>query len=297
MTETYATSQGLEQAVKSAAKRSGRPVDKTLEEYWRSRFLARVFSQANTSFVLKGGTGLLARIPDARKTRDLDLTTTGMHTIEDAIDELVDLASHDLGDFFRFQFLSSEIEPAESAHRMGAGLKFEVYMGVKRLTILNIDLVIGCSPTDNPEFLRPQNLNGFPLSNIRYRVYPLVDHIADKVCAIMELHGDSQVSSRMKDLVDLCIIATHESVDLRPLARALKSEAKIRDLGPLQHFVIPATWHEEKQRYARTAKDANLKTQYSDLSVAYELTKSFIDPALNSAARIARWNPDLLTWE
>ena len=37
----------------------------------RDRFLCRVFAGVGERFVLKGGSGPLARIPDARKIRDL----------------------------------------------------------------------------------------------------------------------------------------------------------------------------------------------------------------------------------
>lgn len=169
MTNKYTTSQGLEQAIKDAAKRSGRPVDRVLQEYWRSRFLARVFSENDSSFVLKGGTGLLARIPDARRTRDLDLAAAGVTTVEEAIEELIRLASRDEGDFFRFQYLTSERIEVDVAYRKGACLKFEVFLGVKRLTVLNIDLVIGCTPTGEVDFLQPKNLSGFPLANVDYK--------------------------------------------------------------------------------------------------------------------------------
>ena len=39
------------------------------------RFLARVFHQDITQWVLKGGIGLLIRLPSARFSRDLDLST------------------------------------------------------------------------------------------------------------------------------------------------------------------------------------------------------------------------------
>ena len=44
-----------------------------------------------------------------------------------------------------------------------------------------------------------------------YRVYPLVDHVADKVAAIIERHGEGDhASTRFKDLVDLVAIVTRD---------------------------------------------------------------------------------------
>lgn len=63
----------MEQAVKAAAKASGRDVNKVIQAFYHDRFLCRVFSADNPSFILKGGQSMLARIPNARETRDIDL--------------------------------------------------------------------------------------------------------------------------------------------------------------------------------------------------------------------------------
>ena len=47
---------------------------------------------------MKGGLGMLARTIDARATRDIDLATEELG-VEDAVAELKELASIDLGDF------------------------------------------------------------------------------------------------------------------------------------------------------------------------------------------------------
>ena len=44
----------------------------------RDRFLRRVFSNPDGRFILKGGSGLLARIPDGRVTRDIDFATASV---------------------------------------------------------------------------------------------------------------------------------------------------------------------------------------------------------------------------
>ncbi len=53
---------------------------------------------------------------------------------------------------------------------------------------------------------------------IPYRAYPVVDHIADKVCALLEVHqryGDSAIAStRYRDLFDL-VVSTRTRWQLR----------------------------------------------------------------------------------
>ena len=67
-----------------------------------------------------------------------------------------------------------------------------------------------------------------------YRAYPVVDHIADKVCAMLETHpragGDPIASTRYRDLVDLATFARASEIDGAALSKALRSEAQRRDL-------------------------------------------------------------------
>lgn len=113
----------------------------------------------------------------------------------------------------------------------------------------------------------------------------------------MELHNIIRPSSRMKDLVDLCTIATHESIQLRALSYALRSETQNRNLGSVSVFSIPSVWYSEEKRYTKTAKDANLSNSYYDLSKALELVESFVNPAFDLIASEKQWLPDLLVWK
>ena len=94
----YRSPKALEQAVKAAARRSGRDVGKAIAAFWRDRLLCRVFSTPEPEFVLKGGQGMLAKVPDARETRDIDLLGTSGN-LDEALDELKALSSKDLGDY------------------------------------------------------------------------------------------------------------------------------------------------------------------------------------------------------
>lgn len=109
--EPFATSGGVETAIKEAARKAAASdpsfdVSKriTLEHF--NRFLSRVFSEGeNSKWVLKGGTSILARIPSSRSTRDIDLLCTNF-TLARALEELIRLASTDLNDHFRFEYVN-----------------------------------------------------------------------------------------------------------------------------------------------------------------------------------------------
>lgn len=74
-------------------------------------------------------------------------------------------------------------------------------------------------------------------------LYPVVDHVADKVCAMYEKHGadHATASTRYRDLVDLLLIAQSERLDGRQLHLALRTEVARRvACGTVLEF--PATF-------------------------------------------------------
>ncbi len=72
-----------------------------LRQFVSDRFLARVFHVPNAPWVLKGGTAVLARVADARTTKDVDLLGE-LDDIDVALGRLRSAAAVDLGDHFRF---------------------------------------------------------------------------------------------------------------------------------------------------------------------------------------------------
>jgi Nucleotidyl transferase AbiEii toxin, Type IV TA system len=58
-----------------------------------------------------------------------------------------------------------------------------------------------------------------------YRVYPLADHVAGKIAATYEEHGETRrPSTRYRDLVDLVAIVNGASVSAEAQSLALRSE-------------------------------------------------------------------------
>ena len=98
MEHAYPTPGAFDRAVKKAVRLSGAEPGAGYRQALRDRFLCRVFSGGNDTFVLKGGSGLLARIPDARATRDVDFATSERVSAADALAEMERVAAIDLGD-------------------------------------------------------------------------------------------------------------------------------------------------------------------------------------------------------
>ena len=147
----YKTPQALEQAVKAAASKSGRDTHEAITEFYHDRFLCRVFSSNEPSFILKGGQSMLAKIPDARKTKDIDLL--GRTTdLEEALDELKRATAVDLGDYIEFRFRDAVPTDTSQDYRKGYTSRFDTWLGgTKHVGIVSVDLVVDPVPADEFE--------------------------------------------------------------------------------------------------------------------------------------------------
>lgn len=179
----------------SAAHQTSRySINELRRQFAHDRLLARIFQDNDiaASWTLKGGAGLLARIPNqARHSMDLDLFYEGEFV--DAIESLQNLGHRDLGDFFDFDVTVVSGTPMRDVRR----LKVTSFIGNKVFEQFRIDLVIASNMTQPPDSIKPLtpvHVPGLPTSP--YRVYPLVDHIADKHAAMIDTYSDGATSTR-----------------------------------------------------------------------------------------------------
>lgn len=300
MTEPYKSAAGVEAAIRDAARNafatdnSSSTQDRIRQEHFR-RFLSRVFSEREDSdWLLKGGTGILARVPSGRRTTDIDLLRTD-NTLDDALAELVRLATIDLGDHFRFLFTKHRpvVGGDQQTSIEGYGVDFEVYVGADRKSPLHVDLVAGVLVTDKVTTAEPANRLDLPrLPSNAYRLYPVVDQIADKVCATMADYG-GRPSSREKDLVDLVVLATTQTVDADALRHAILAEASVRSLPAFTELAVPTTWG---RSYSQDARAVPYCADYRTVELASALMQVFIDPVLRGEATGLTWSPESLAW-
>ena len=122
----------------------------------------------------------------------------------------------------------------------------------------------------------------------------MVDHIADKLAAIFERHGEQRrPSARFKDLIDLVALVGKVSVDGRAQQEALQSEAIRRGLPWPARFDVPDRdlWKTGYEAEARRATDLSARS----LEAALLVVVPFVDPVLNGTAA-GLWNPSSGTW-
>ena len=256
------------------------------------RLLARVFADPASLWVLKGGTGLLVRFPDARHSIDIDLFRAG-DSLESAVAELRTLSGRDLGDFFRFE-VGAWSRPVLAVE--GARVSVAAYVGARRFADFKVDIVSGLHVTGEPELVRPVPLVDLPgLTPPLCRVYPLADHIADKVCGIVERHGPEQrPSTRYRDLVDLVLIAQRAEPQADAVTAALRNEFARRGLRSPGTMDVPdRSW---AGGYAGEARRAGLAGELARLDGALRLVRALVDPVLTGTAR-GVWSPASDSWE
>lgn len=305
----YGDWRALELAIKDAAKKKARQagggisaatVDAQIRQARYDRFLSRVFADGEESeWLLKGGLSMLARVPRSRTTKDVDLAAQHTADLDEAERALSALVAVDLGDHLTFRLIRS-IRTGLGDNQPGVETRRFVYACLDadhdtQIDTVSVDVVLGPGPVGAPEVVEPANRLHLrrPLVTHPYRLFPVADQIADKVCATMSTdYGDSKRSSRVKDLVDLVVLAHSQSVDLAELRAAITTKQAISGMEPFDHFDIPADW---SRTYPATAKGVPSAQTYTAESAA-TLVARFIDPALTKDSNSGTWNPQNLQW-
>lgn len=281
---------------KAAAKSSGQQPDLLLRQFEFSRLLARVFATESAErWVLKGGIAQLARIPGGRMTRDIDLFhRTRQADLDQAVSEFEAAMAIDLGDHFAFRVVEVQAIPEKSGRVGAAGRGLVVGVrSAKSSQNIPIDIVVDSVMTGTPDVARYESV---PIPGIEpptVRLYPLVDHMADKIAATHTLFGSTRRSTRVRDMADLVLFATRQSVDGAALHRAIAAEWSYREFEGGPQFDPPEEW---RPAYATMVRDLDVII-HKTFDTARNLLARFLDPALAGEVDGFTWNPSTLTWE
>lgn len=293
----YRTAAAFRSAVdtrlKSLARETGRPFVELRREFLYQRFLARVFEQ-EPLWVLKGGIGLLTRLPGARHSRDIDLLhLTAKPAVAEA--ELRAIGRRELGDHLRFEIVRSMALSVDEALR----LKTEAYTGTTKWESFDIDISCERHFVASVELVQPKpilNVEGVP-ELPAFRLYPLVDQIADKVSAMYETHARGAPSNRYRDLVDLALLVGVEKMDAALLVSALRS----REKNARNPVTLPSAMHSPGagwvDGYPAEARRSLLHAELHRLDAALACVGTCLNPILDGSVTSGTWRPHTRAWE
>lgn len=281
--------QGLAAAKSGKGKFSGVPRAERTEFYHRSIVLARIFAHPHGAWVLKGGTALVWRDPEARSTRDLDFFNRDAQSVQQAVEAFEDTlrqistAPYDIS-------LECESNPEQfTVAGRRQSTKITVHLkddyGRRLKNPITIDLVIGCQMTGDAEERPSSALEDVLQVNMpKVQLYPVVDHLADKVAATMQSYsqlGRENPSTRVRDLIDIVQLALTEVIDGRQLHIALESERLERGLAPYSEgLVCPDSWS-AMYTGRRVKKGGTTPSRYEE---ALAIAKNLLDPAISGEA-------------
>ncbi len=238
----------LEARLQIIATKSGEDLQRLRRKVAFDRFLARIFSQKQSDFLLKGGYAMELRIAQARATKDIDLTCIRRIKNEDELlaelmlQELQELARIDLRDHFIYQVGRAQID-LQNAPYGGARYPVSALIDGKLFVRFQLD-VGGDVIVDSIENIRGIDWLGFcGIPSPTISMISVEQQFAEKLHAYT-LPYDDKVNSRVKDLIDMILLLKMKDLQSENVLIALQKVFKVRDTHPLPVKLIdpPNEW-------------------------------------------------------
>lgn len=295
---SYASPEAFKHALETrlrTAARNGADFARRRQLLVFDRFLARIAVVLGDAATLKGGLVLELRLERARTTKDVDLRLTG--SPHGLLTTLQAAGRISLGDFMSFEVTPDKDHPEiENDGLRYDGIRFRAVCTVAGKAYgqpFGVDVVFGDPIFGEPDLLVAEDVLGFArIPPPTLRLYPIVTHIAEKLHAYTMPRV--RPNSRVKDLPDLALLATAQTVDGRMLQAALKQTFSFRQTHPLPSS-LPAPLESWRTPYEAMARDDQLR--WPTLEGVTEAARAFLDPMLAGILDAdAHWEPNPWSW-
>jgi hypothetical protein len=249
---TYATAgafrTALEERLKQASLTDQIDLNRLRRQVSFDRLLARLFREEAAPWALKGGYALELRFRTARSTLDIDLTLQGVTTSEGSdtnqvVREMLQKAAGvPLGDWFEYAIGAPAMD-LDAAPYGGARFPVEARMDDRIFARFHLDTGIGDVAIEPLETISCRDWLGFAgIETARVRMIAREQQFAEKVHAYTLPRQSA--NSRVKDLVDLALLAGSGKLNHRRIQDALRltfERRKTHDL-PMMLPSPPADW-------------------------------------------------------
>ena len=271
----------LETRLRRQAQRQGTDLQRLRRRVAFERLLARLFSQQDPPWLLKGGYALELRLQgQARSTLDLDMAVpdpeqlqllappeSGDPLIPTVYEYLQEAAERDLGDGFRFH-LSRPKEERSGAPAGGLRCSVEALLAGRVFAQFHLDVGLGDAVQGQPEWIEGDPMLGFAgIPATRVALYPVAQQFAEKVHAYTFPWPDRE-NTRDKDLVDLVLLLHLNLLEPEAVRQALAATFTVRSTHPLPEQLPPPpdNW---AGSYTAQARDLHLPAQSLEEAISY----------------------------
>lgn len=258
---TYDTPQAfrtaLEQRLQNRAKETGIPLDRLRRRVMFERLVTRLEGSEPGSWVLKGGMALEVRLGDqARRTKDVDLglreTSTDSSALQERLSEALD-EDRD-ADGFTFEVGIVKQRREDGGGQVSWHAPVRLILAGREFGSIGVDISprpYELTATDRKKI--PTILDFVGIEPVEMEVVDIHRHTAEKLHAMLRTYGDGE-SSRVRDLVDLMLILEHEELNLRVLAKTVRTVWQERndDEPPTSFPGVPEGW---PARYEQLASE------------------------------------------
>lgn len=267
------------------------------------RFLDRILQELGDGVVVvKGGVALEMRLQSARTTLDIDLRASGSPT--DVYERIRVAGLRELDDFLLFRVegrVGSEAIAGEGVRYEGRRFDVQAMLANKPYhRRFGLDVAFGDPMIGPPDQVTAPDTFAFVgIAPPAIPIYPLGTHLAEKLHAYTLPRRDGRLSSRLKDLVDIALVAVEPALRPQPMTidaatvrRAFQMTFDARNTHELPGAVPPPpeAWS------ARYPREQQLnKLPWASIAEVHAEAARFLDPVLAATASGA-WDPVGRTW-
>jgi predicted nucleotidyltransferase component of viral defense system len=236
----------LETRLKAISTAEGIDLQRLRRQVSFDRLLARFFAEKNAPWLLKGGYAMELRLRTARTTKDIDISLPAEivdASHGDVVQRVQQSARIELADFFTFVIGESQLD-LNAAPQGGARYPVVASIAGRVFTKFHLDVGIGDAVVQPTELLKGRNWLDFAgIPPAMLMAISIEQQFAEKLHAYTLPRRDSS-NSRVKDLVDMVLLARLRTMDKAILQRAISATFSLRGTHPIPANLPapPASW-------------------------------------------------------
>lgn len=237
----------LETRLKTISTAEGADLQRLRRQVSFDRLLARFFAESNAPWLLKGGYAMELRLRTARTTKDIDISLPAGAVAEfggEILKRLQGSARTDMGDFFAFVIAEPQMD-LKAAPQGGARYPVTASLAGRMFTKFHLDVGIGDAVVPPTELMEGRDWLGFAgIASPKFMAISKEQQFAEKLHAYTLPRPDS-TNSRVKDLVDMVLLARMGTIDRAVLRQAIDTTFGLRGthLPPVSLSEPPDSWN------------------------------------------------------